>query len=100
MGATEHGMTRLFLDAGRKAGIRPQDIVGAFTGEAGIAGPAIGSIDLYDKFAFVEVKPSAAKKVIEHAATFSVRGTDIHVKPAVPQSGLVPAKRKAARRAR
>lgn len=99
LGATEHGMTRLFLDAGRKVGIRPQDIVGAFTGEAGIAGPAIGSIDLYDKFTFVEVKPSAAKKVMEHAATFTVRGTEIHVKPAVPQSGLVPGKRKPGRKA-
>ncbi|MEO9255754.1 MAG: DEAD/DEAH box helicase, partial [Tepidiformaceae bacterium] len=99
LGATEHGMTRLFLDAGRKAGLRPQDIVGAFTGEAGIAGPAIGSIDLYDKFTFVEVKPSAAKKVMEHTATFTVRGVEIHVKPAVPQSGLVAGKRKPGRKA-
>ena len=86
---SEHGMTRLFLDAGRKQGIRPQDIVGAFTGEAGIPGTAIGGIDLYDKFAFVEVKPSAARKVVENAATFTVRGVEIHVKPAAPVSGQV-----------
>ena len=32
------GMTRLFIGGGREMGIRPQDIVGAITGEAGISG--------------------------------------------------------------
>ena len=34
----ERGTTRLFIGAGRSAGIRPQDLVGAITGESRLAG--------------------------------------------------------------
>ena len=36
-------MTRLFIGAGRRAGIRPADLVGAITNEAGIAVQAISA---------------------------------------------------------
>ena len=83
--ASEHGMVRLFLDAGRKQGLRPQDVVEAFSEGAGVAPSTIGTIDLYASFAFVEVKSSAAKKILSMMATFTVRGKDVHVKKAVPK---------------
>ena len=83
--ASEHGMTRLFLDAGRKQGIRPQDLVEAFATTAGVAPSTIGTIDLYASFAFVEVKPAAAKKVLELAQVIDVRGLQIHAKKALPK---------------
>lgn len=49
--ATDGEMVRLFIDAGCEAGVRPAGIVGAIAGETGISGQAIGSIDLYDRFA-------------------------------------------------
>ena len=51
----EEGMVRLFMDVGRKNGLRPTDIVGAIANEAGIPGKSIGAIDIYDHFAFVEI---------------------------------------------
>src|SRR5690606_27854468 len=42
--AAGSGMARLYIGAGRNAGIRPQDLVGAIAGEAGISGRAIGAI--------------------------------------------------------
>ena len=81
----EHGMTRLFLDAGRKQGIRPQDIVEAFSTGAGVAPSSIGTIDLYASFAFVELKPSGAKKVLELSPSFEVRGREVHARKAVPK---------------
>ena len=36
-------MTRLFVGAGRAAGVRPQDLVGAITGETGLGGRDIGA---------------------------------------------------------
>lgn len=44
------GMVRLFIGAGRDAGVRPQDLVGAIANEAGIPSKLIGSIDIADRF--------------------------------------------------
>ena len=59
---TEDGMVRLFIDAGSRAGVRPGDIVGAIANEAGVPGKAIGSIDIYDDFTFVELPRSSATR--------------------------------------
>ena len=85
--AVEEGMTRLYVDAGRRRGVRPQDIVGSFTAEADIPGSAIGNIDLFDDFAFVEVEPRAARAILDHAANLTLRGSPITVTPAEPGSG-------------
>lgn len=66
------GVARLFIGAGRNAGIRPQDLVGAIAGESGIAGREVGAIDIADRFSLVEVPESVAETVIE-----ALRGTKI-----------------------
>src|SRR2546427_1946142 len=60
----ELGMTRLFLTAGRSQGVRPADLVGAISNEAGIPGKSIGAIDIMDDCAFVEVPEDVAERVI------------------------------------
>ena len=64
--------TRIFIGAGRKAGIRPQDLVGAITGEAGLKGRDIGQIEIADGFSLVEVGDDVADGVIS-----ALRGTTI-----------------------
>lgn len=66
------GMTRLFVGTGRKAGVRPQDLVGAITGESRLSGRDIGAIEIADRFSLVEVPESAADEVIA-----ALRGTTI-----------------------
>src|SRR5690606_30227472 len=75
-GPAEDGMARLYLDAGRRQGLRPQDVVGSFTAEADIPGSAIGTIDLFDDFAFVDVQRQAARKVLDRAANLVLRGRE------------------------
>ena len=58
------GMVRLFIGAGRDAGVRPQDLVGAIANEAGIPSKLIGSIDIADRFSLVEVDENVAQDVI------------------------------------
>jgi hypothetical protein len=56
-------MVRLFIDVGRNHRISPADIVGAIANEGGVPGKAIGAIDVYDRFTFVEFaikKPTSA----------------------------------------
>jgi ATP-dependent RNA helicase DeaD len=64
--------TRLFIGLGRRAGIRPGDLVGAITGEAKLAGRDIGAIEIADRFSLVEVPDHAAESVIAalQSATF------------------------------
>jgi len=81
----EVGMTRLFVDAGRRQGVRPQDVVGSLTAGAEIPGSAIGSIELFDDFAFVEVASSAAQIVLDRSDGLSLRGRDVRVTTARPR---------------
>jgi ATP-dependent RNA helicase DeaD len=67
-------MARLVLHVGKRAGVRPADIVGAIANEAGIPGDAIGDIDLYDTFSFVEVPEDAVETVREALNQTTIRG--------------------------
>jgi ATP-independent RNA helicase DbpA len=53
-------MVTLNIAGGRKDKLRPGDILGALTGEAGLAGAQIGKIDIFDQQAFVAVERSIA----------------------------------------
>ena len=61
-------MIRLFVGAGRRAGIRPGDLVGAITGEVGIQSRSIGAIEINDGFSLVEVPEGAGRRRHRRAA--------------------------------
>jgi ATP-dependent RNA helicase DeaD len=65
---------RVFVGAGRDAGIRPGDLVGAITGETGLKGRDIGSIEIHQRFALVEVPESAADEVISALKATMIKG--------------------------
>jgi ATP-dependent RNA helicase DeaD len=78
--AVSAGMTRLWIGAGREAGIRPQDLVGAITGETGLSGRDIGAIDIAPRFALVEVPEGSADEVISSLRDAKIRGRRIQVR--------------------
>jgi ATP-dependent RNA helicase DeaD len=65
---------RLFIGAGRDAGIRPGDLVGAITGETGLTGKDVGSIEIHQRFALVEVPESAADEVVRALRATMIKG--------------------------
>ncbi|MFY1692771.1 DEAD/DEAH box helicase [Plantactinospora sp. WMMB782] len=67
-------MACLFIGVGRRAGIRPQDLVGAITGETQVSGREIGSIEIADRFSLVEVPRSAANEVITRLRQSTIKG--------------------------
>ncbi|ADQ16438.1 DEAD/DEAH box helicase domain protein [Leadbetterella byssophila DSM 17132] len=79
--SAEEGMTRLFINLGRKDNVSPNHIVGAIASEAKIPGRVIGQIDMYDKFSFVEVPQRDVRKVIEgmKGKTINQREANIEV---------------------
>jgi ATP-dependent RNA helicase DeaD len=66
--------TRLFIGAGRTAGIRPQDVVGAIAGESGLSGRDIGAIEIADRFTLVEVPEAAADEVVAALRQATIKG--------------------------
>ena len=62
-------MSTLCIAAGRKDKVRPGDILGALTGEAGIPGAQVGKIAIFDFQAFVAVERGI--RPIFLSATFS-----------------------------
>jgi len=85
--ATETGMERLFIRAGRRDGVSAKDFVGAIANEANIPGRQIGAIDIYDKFSFVEVPKSEARRVQQALQRSGVRGRPVTVDIAAPVQG-------------
>lgn len=68
------GSARLFLGLGRRAGIRPQDLVGAIAGESRLSGRDVGAIVIADRFSLVEVPAEAADEVIDALRRGTIRG--------------------------
>ena len=81
-GAAEEGMVRLFINIGKKQKIRPGDILGAIAGESGIEGDLVGTIDMYDKYTFVEVPREYGKVVLQAMANAKIKGKSINIEPA------------------
>lgn len=68
------GTTQVFVGLGRRAGVRPQDLVGAITGETGMNGRDIGSIEIADRFSLVEVPTGLADEVISGLRGSTIKG--------------------------
>jgi ATP-dependent RNA helicase DeaD len=68
------GTTRLFVGTGRSSGIRPQDLVGAITGESSLSGRDIGTIEIADRFSLVEVPESAVDDLVAALRQTSIKG--------------------------
>jgi len=81
----ERGMTRLYLDIGRDDGVRPADIVGAIANEANISGRAIGAIEVYDRFTFVEVPENQADRVLKALKNAQIRKRKVTASIAKPR---------------
>jgi ATP-dependent RNA helicase DeaD len=79
-GGRDARLTRLYIGAGRDAGVRPRDLVGAITGEAGIAGREVGAIDIADRFSLVEVSEDVAEGVIAALRASKIKGKKVAVR--------------------
>jgi ATP-dependent RNA helicase DeaD len=71
---------RLFVGGGRRAGIRPGDLVGAITNEAGVPGSVVGAIQINDGFSLVDVQASVADDVGRALAGATIRGRRLQVR--------------------
>jgi ATP-independent RNA helicase DbpA len=68
-------MDTLRISGGRKDKLRPADILGALTGEAGgLAGDDVGKIEIHDRFSFVAVKRAVTDKALASLRAGRIKG--------------------------
>lgn len=72
-------MVTLRLMAGRKDKIRPGDILGALTKEAGLNADMIGKIDILALHAYVAIEKSQAQKAYDHFKNGKIKGKKIGI---------------------
>ncbi|MCC5950234.1 MAG: DEAD/DEAH box helicase [Nitriliruptoraceae bacterium] len=73
-------MARLFVSAGRQAGIRPADLVGAIAGESSVSGREIGAIEITRNFSLVEVPVAKADEIITALKHSTIKGRKVKVR--------------------
>ncbi|MGQ4878583.1 ATP-dependent RNA helicase DbpA [Billgrantia sp. LNSP4103-1] len=67
-------MATLQLDGGKKQKVRPGDILGALTGDGGIAGGQVGKIKVLERSAYVAVQREVAKVALAQLGTGKLKG--------------------------
>ncbi|MCQ8103146.1 ATP-dependent RNA helicase DbpA [Methylomonas sp. SURF-2] len=72
-------MVTLWIDGGRKQKVRPGDILGALTGNAGIAASEVGKIDVFDKQAYVAINRAYADKALACLRNGKIKGRNFNV---------------------
>ena len=71
------GKKRIVINAGRDAGIRPADVVGAIANETGLSGSQIGPIAIRSRVTTVDVPAGAAREVIDALGRTRVKGVKV-----------------------
>jgi ATP-dependent RNA helicase DeaD len=72
---------RLYINAGSRDGVGPNDIVGAITGETGAVGAQIGQIDIRNSYTLVDVDSQIAEQVMTGLSGASIKGREVVARP-------------------
>jgi ATP-independent RNA helicase DbpA len=73
-------MVTLRIDGGRTDKLRPGDIVGALTGEAGLAGDAIGKIDVFATRSYVAIARAQADRALSRLQEGRIKAKKFRVR--------------------
>ncbi|MDO9106265.1 MAG: ATP-dependent RNA helicase DbpA [Methylovulum sp.] len=76
----EPPMVTLWIDGGRKNKVRPGDILGALTGDAGLAGSEVGKIDIFDAHAYVAIKRDSVDEALSRLKNGKIKGRSFSVR--------------------
>ena len=76
-GNHEGNYVKIYVPLGRRAGVRPADLVGAIANEADIDSREIGAIDIADSFSLVEVPERSADVIVSALKRTKLRGRPV-----------------------
>jgi ATP-dependent RNA helicase DeaD len=79
---TPANQTRLFMNIGAAMNITPIDIVNSISGETGLPGNIVGTVDIRERHSFVDVATEHARAVVAKLNRTQVKGHKTKVKVA------------------
>lgn len=81
----QRGMVRFFINVGKNVNLAPRALADELAGIVGIPSSAIGKIDIFDRFTFVEVPENVAPFLYEALRHGRILGIRVNVEPAKPR---------------
>ena len=79
-GPADAAMETLYISGGRRDKLRPGDILGALTGEAGgFPGSDVGKIEIHERFSYVAVAKGSANRATQLLAAGRIKGKKFKV---------------------
>ncbi|HEX7339117.1 MAG TPA: ATP-dependent RNA helicase DbpA [Rhodanobacteraceae bacterium] len=73
-------MQTLVIDAGRQHKLRPGDILGALTGDAGLPADAVGKISIYPTRSYVAIQRASAGKALQRLRDGRIKGRNFRIR--------------------
>lgn len=73
-------MVTLLIDGGKKSKIRPGDILGALTGDGGIAGDQVGKIKVSAQHSYVAVDKKVSQKALNKLSNDKLKGRKVRAR--------------------
>jgi ATP-independent RNA helicase DbpA len=70
----------LAIDAGRQDKLRPGDLLGALTGEAGLPGTAVGKIDVFPTRTYVAIDRASHAKAMQRLRAGKIKGRTFRIR--------------------
>lgn len=70
----------LAIDAGRQDKLRPGDLLGALTGDAGLPGTAVGKIDVFPTRTYVAIDRAAHVRAIQRLRAGKIKGRTFRIR--------------------
>lgn len=80
--ATPKHQTRLWMNLGEAQEIKPIDIVNAVSGQTGLPGKVVGTVDVRERHLFVDVDSDQANGIIAKLNRAQIKGHKVKVKVA------------------
>jgi len=73
-------MATLRIAAGKTDKLRPGDILGALTGDAGLPGSAIGKINIFATRSYVAIARAQAAQALQRLSSGKIKGRSFRVR--------------------
>lgn len=78
----EEGMVRFFINVGSISQVQPKHIVECIASNTGMPGKAIGAINIFDKYTFVDIPREYASKMMTSMKDAKIKGRKINIEKA------------------
>ncbi len=76
---SEGDMVRFFINIGSENKIQPKHIIESLVASSGVPGKLVGSIDIHDRYSFVEVPKEFAPEVLKSMKNYTIKGKRINI---------------------